>query len=250
MKNIKITIVIPTYNSGKTIRQCLSSLLDQTNKEFKVLIADGGSEDNTLYLINKYKKKLSLKIVSKKDSGIYNAANKLISNVYTGYYLFLGSDDFLYATAVNEYLKIINTHEFDIVSFPVKSANKVIFPKSFFIKDGPLSMVTVFSVGTLVKKELHNKVGIFDENFKIAADYDFLYKCKLINIEIFHGNEVVGFFNLNGISSVYKTKAIIERFEIDLSYSKNFALTFFISIARLIYNYSLFKNYNKIKKSI
>ena len=90
---------------------------------------------------------------------------------------------------------------------------------------------------------------MFDENFKIAADYDFLHKCRILNTKIYNGKEVVGFFNSSGISNINKTKALIEKVEIDLSYSKNLVLTLFMSIVRLIWNFNLFKNYNKMKSS-
>ena len=75
-----LTIIIPTYNSSKTLRVALESLLIQEYQYFEVLIIDGLSNDDTVLIANEYKKKINkLTIISEKDKGIYDAMNKAIT---------------------------------------------------------------------------------------------------------------------------------------------------------------------------
>lgn len=57
-----ITVVIATYNRSKSLEKCLLSLTQQSDRDFDVLIADGGSSDDTKLVINKYKKKLAISV--------------------------------------------------------------------------------------------------------------------------------------------------------------------------------------------
>ena len=73
------TIIIPTYNSSSTLDIALSSIVNQTYKNFEVLIIDGISTDSTLDIARRYQKEFpNLIITSKRDEGIYDAINKAI----------------------------------------------------------------------------------------------------------------------------------------------------------------------------
>lgn len=58
----KVTIVIPNYNGEKYIDECFSALTKQSYKDFDVILADNGSEDNSISKACQYKDKLDLKI--------------------------------------------------------------------------------------------------------------------------------------------------------------------------------------------
>ena len=74
------SIIIPTYNSEKSIEQCLKSIFSQSFDSFQVLIIDGLSTDKTIQIVEAYSqidKRLSF--FSEKDKGVYDAMNKGIS---------------------------------------------------------------------------------------------------------------------------------------------------------------------------
>ena len=91
---IYLSVIIPTYKSEKHIKDCLDSLKNQDYRNFQVLLADGGSTDNTIKIIKKYK--FNLKIVSKNDSNPEEGINKGLKKVNTKFFCILLSDDLMY----------------------------------------------------------------------------------------------------------------------------------------------------------
>ena len=69
-----ISIIIPTYNSSSTIKNCIDSIINQTFTDFEILVIDGQSTNDTLKQIDGYNDK-RIKILSEPDSGIYDAMN-------------------------------------------------------------------------------------------------------------------------------------------------------------------------------
>lgn len=95
---IKVTIGITTYNLEKYIEQCLDSILMQkTNFDFKILIVDDASTDNTVKIIQNYKLKFPDKIdliVREQNAGSLVASNQLFDNIKTEYFSFIDGDDY------------------------------------------------------------------------------------------------------------------------------------------------------------
>lgn len=92
-KKIKISIITVCYNSEKTIKQTIDSVVSQKIKEIEHIIIDGGSSDKTLSIIKKNFSSIQ-KIISEPDKGIYDAMNKGIQNASGEIIGFLNSDDF------------------------------------------------------------------------------------------------------------------------------------------------------------
>lgn len=72
---MKVSIITSVYNNKKTIEDAIKSLLSQDYKDIEYIIVDGASNDGTLNIINRYENRVS-KIVSQKDSGIYDGLNR------------------------------------------------------------------------------------------------------------------------------------------------------------------------------
>ena len=91
-----ISIITATFNSAKTLKDTIQSVLRQTNKDFEYLIIDGGSTDETIDIVKSYESEFSgrLKWVSEKDQGIYDAMNKGIKMASGDVVGILNSDDY------------------------------------------------------------------------------------------------------------------------------------------------------------
>ena len=90
--SIKITILTATFNSGKTLEQTISSVVNQDYKDIEYIIVDGASTDNTVDIIKKYEK-YGIKWISEPDNGLYDALNKGFDMATGDYFQVLGSDD-------------------------------------------------------------------------------------------------------------------------------------------------------------
>ena len=104
-KQPKISIIIPVYNTSKYLKKCLDSVINQTYKNYNVIIVNDGSTDNSLDIIKEYmKKSSSIILINQKNMGLSMARNNAVKKVESDYFLFLDSDDYLDINA----LKILN----------------------------------------------------------------------------------------------------------------------------------------------
>ena len=74
---MKISLITVTYNSGKTLADCMDSVFSQNYDNYEYLVIDGGSKDNTVELIKQYEEKFHghMRWISERDKGIYDAMN-------------------------------------------------------------------------------------------------------------------------------------------------------------------------------
>lgn len=187
---MKISIITITFNSAATLEQTIQSVVTQTYKNIEYIIVDGGSGDDTLKLIEKYKQHIS-KIISEKDEGLYDALNKGIDMATGDVVGILHSDDFYtdnqvvekYANvflntnceAVYSDLYYVDKHNSDKIIRKWKSGE---YLSNAFINGWMPPHPTFF-----VKKEAYLKYGKFNLRFKSAADYElmlrFIHKNKI-----------------------------------------------------------------------
>ena len=178
---MKISIITATYNSYPAIIDCIKSVARQSLKPEHILI-DGGSKDMTLGTI-KNSNSVS-KHISEPDKGIYDALNKGIKLATGDIIGFLHSDDLLASNDIFE--KISETFEEtkadvvygDLVYVDKEDTEKVIrYWKSKSFKAGLLKRGWMPAHPTVfAKKEVYEKLGLFDLSFKIAADYDLMLR--------------------------------------------------------------------------
>ena len=181
---MKVSIITATYNSGKTIQRAIDSIASQDYNNIEYIIIDGGSTDNTLQIISENQDKIS-KFVSEKDKGIYDALNKGIRLAGGEIIGFLNSDD----VYNNKYIvsKIVNSFEkkkADIVygdlvyqSKDINNEKTIRYWKSNIFNLDYLKYGWMPPHPTLYcTKEVYDRYGLYDDNFKISADYEFILR--------------------------------------------------------------------------
>lgn len=89
----KYSIIIPAYNVEKFIKKCIDSILNQTLKNYEIIVVNDGSTDKTLEILNNYKE--SIKIYSQENKGLSEARNFGIKKSTGEYLLFIDSDDYV-----------------------------------------------------------------------------------------------------------------------------------------------------------
>ena len=103
--NPKVSIITVCFNSEKTIRDTIESVLSQDYSIIEYIIIDGGSTDQTMSIVKEYEGKVSI-IVSEQDRGIYDAMNKGISLASGEIIGMLNSDDiYINQHAVSDLIK-------------------------------------------------------------------------------------------------------------------------------------------------
>jgi len=90
------------------------------------------------------------------------------------------------------------------------------------------------SVGTIIRKELHKKYGLYSKNYPIVADQLFIKKCILGNVCVRRVNRLFGTYSLNGFSASNKLGYQLDYFKMQIESGENFSLQFIIFIARII----------------
>lgn len=235
MNNNKISIITVTHNASKNLQGLIDSLKVQTDPEFEWIVADGGSNDGTVELLNSIQD-LDIKISVQKDFGIYDAMNRALKIASSDYYLVLGADDRLYPDAVSQYKSVCAYEQPDIVTAKVNTSIGQLSPciGNPSIR-GHLAYVSQHSVGSLIKKSLHNKFGFYSRRFPIAADHFFLKKaCKDRSTIIKKVDFIAGFYPTTGVSGTDILGSMTEFFRVQVETEKNVLFQIVIFILRLI----------------
>ena len=90
---MKVSVIVPVYNSSTYIDKCMTSLVNQTLDDIEIIVIDDGSNDDTLKKLEKYKRKI--KLIKQKNSGVASARNKGLMNATGEYIAFVDSDDWI-----------------------------------------------------------------------------------------------------------------------------------------------------------
>jgi Glycosyltransferases involved in cell wall biogenesis len=213
---MKLSVIICTYNSSKTLPEALDSVLAQSYDEYEILIMDGLSSDGTIEIIKSYEKKFNgkLRFVSEKDEGVYDAMNKGIDLAKGDWIYFLGSDDVFYSKDVLERV----SQEAEESGLEVVYGN-VKWGETERIYDGEFSRLKLLNdnichQSIFYKRNLFQKFGKFDLEYKVWADY--LFNIKWFNdngTKRKYTNIVIAKYNTEGLSSKAGDKKFIKNKE-------------------------------------
>ena len=177
---MKVSVITTSYNSSKTIEETITSVQSQTYENVEHIIVDGKSTDDTLKIIQKYPHLIS---ISEEDQGLYDAMNKGISMASGDIIAILNSDDLYASTEVIE--RIVNSfeeHESDCILTDIEIFNdqskKVI--RTYSAKKWRMWMFRIGwqppHPGFFAKSSVYKTHGNFDIQFKISADFDFMFR--------------------------------------------------------------------------
>ena len=227
---MKISIITVCFNSETTIRDTLESIKHQDYTNIEYIIIDGGSTDDTLKILDEYSEMITI-LVSEQDKGLYDAMNKGIALSNGDVIGILNSDD-LYqdSKVINEVMgEFKNNSELDILYgnlVYVKSddTNKVIrnwiskkYYSQFFENSNVPPHPSLF-----VRRKVYNEAGLFDLDFKIAADYEFMLRIfKKNNFNSKYLNRLIVRMRLGGASNSSVSSIINQNKEVLKAWEKN-----------------------------
>lgn len=251
-KNPFFTIITASFNSEKTIADTINSVVNQSFTDYEFLIIDGNSTDHTVAIIKSLapkfeEKNISFKYISEKDKGIYDAWNKGIKLSKGRWISFLGSDDEYLPDALALYFKHLQANlEANYISSEVELINNSkevlnIIGKAFVWEEVVRDM-KIAQVGSFHHKSLFEKVGLYNDDYKIVGDLEFFIRCKDF-IKPAYFKEITAKMLNEGVSNqIYK--ALKEALDVKLKYKSS--PTF---IAYFDFTIILLKcHYNKLTK--
>ena len=186
---MKISIITATYNSGATLRDTMESVLAQDYDDYEHLIIDGCSKDNTIDIIRELEPRYRgrLKWISEPDHGIYDAMNKGILMASGDVVGLLNSDDF-YSSS-----DILSTIDREIRQFdavygdihyvdPEDTATPVRFYSSAPFRRWKMRLGFMPAHPSFYcRRTVYTRYGLFDTDFKVAADFEQLLRLIYIN---------------------------------------------------------------------
>jgi len=194
-------------------------VINQTYSNVEYIIIDGGSVDGTLDIIKKYEDKIDY-WVSEKDDGIYDAMNKGIQ-VNSGEIIgIVNADDIIYEDTLEKVKGAIVSKKLDYTYGSVHLMDKdgIIFGETVPMSKEDIKFKKYIDMpfphpSMFVKKEVYEKIGLFNTKFKLSADYDFLLRLLEGNYKGLNLCMPTGKFrsggNSGGISTFLDTKDVL-----------------------------------------
>lgn len=186
MKSLRISVITATFNSSRTIVDTIKSVQGQTYSNIEFVIIDGGSMDGTQSLIRQMFSSDDCILISEPDKGIYDAFNKGVRLASGDWICFLGSDDVFFRNSIIEdIIPILIKAEEENIEFVygmvqhVKNDGTEIEVTGI---DWPVARKTfhramnINHCGSFTRKEVFEKNGLFNVDFLIAGDYEFLLR--------------------------------------------------------------------------
>lgn len=209
--NCALSIITINRNNELGLKKTIQSVLTQSNvnNQIEYVIIDGNSTDNSVDVIKRelYSSTALFPIawISEPDTGIYNAMNKGIKKASGDYCLFLNSGDTLIS---NDIISVLLDN--------IQSDEDFYFSDYYFNKNGTNKLVslpdklnvsyfltnTINHQNTLIKRNLFSKIGLYDESYKLLADWDFYIKAHLkYNCSFEKISHIISNYDSSGISS-------------------------------------------------
>lgn len=175
---LKVSVITVTYNEVENLTKTLKALLKQDYKNIESIIVDGGSTDNSVEVIQEFEKKFkgTVKWISEKDHGMFEAANKGIKmatgDIIGGYWDVYASSD-----VITKIVTTIEREGTDGVHGDLLYVEGSKIKRYWKMGEGKIQNGWMPGYPTLyLKREVYEKYGLYNEKFKYSWDYEFMVR--------------------------------------------------------------------------
>ncbi|PZP50926.1 MAG: hypothetical protein DI598_04460 [Pseudopedobacter saltans] len=233
------SIVIPIYNASKFLSKCIDSVINQSYKDFELILVDDGSTDGSLEIIESYSKQDKRIIVcSQTNKGVSAARNFGIEHAIGKYILFIDADDWISMDYLSTFQSLLQLHEDVFIIQNVKceyaldnnpnawakgdNLNKLPeeylydFKEGIYDQNSFLDSTNLFNTphpfAKLYKTEIIKKNGILlDSSLEMGEDLIFFVKyLSLLKSRIYVSNSIGYYYNCDNIGSAMKSKLNVQ----------------------------------------
>ncbi|RBL93803.1 glycosyltransferase [Chitinophaga flava] len=200
------SVITVVYNAVTSLEKTIQSVIAQTCKSIEYIVIDGGSTDGSVDVIKKYQDNIDYWI-SEKDTGIYDAMNKGIDKCTGKFTVFLNSGDHFPSETLFE--DILNNHAKALDEYPliygrakILKKDGALFDLTFPHSHDELWRGPAFRHGALLCNTalLQKERFILSKELRIAADYEFIYRCYKNGYQFYPIDQVILAFQEEGVS--------------------------------------------------
>ena len=250
-----VTVITVCFNSESSISRSIASVNLQSYKNIEHIFIDGASTDKTLEIIKKSSNRNS-RIISEPDCGIYCAMNKGLKLAQGDFIVFLNSDDEFYNPQVLS----------DMVTNIDRSSALICYGNVRYFREGypfngrefrasQQSAESLFPhwipphPSFMIHRQILEKVGFFNTDYKLASDFDYIRRCLLIaDNRIYHLDKCLVKMQLGGATNVSLKNIVKQNLEIISIISSASQFKNFWTISIFIIGKGFFRSLNALSR--
>ncbi len=171
--DVKVTVIIPVYNTKKYLEQCVASVTGQTYRDIEILLIDDGSMDGSAALCDTLAEQDGrIRVIHKENGGAATARNLGIEKALGEYIMFLDSDDWLDTNAVGTLVQYADEKQTDVLRFNYirEFEGKQLVKRNTFLEEK-------LYVGRECRQVCRQLLGLVGEELKHPENMNFLASC-------------------------------------------------------------------------
>jgi glycosyltransferase involved in cell wall biosynthesis len=261
-----ISVIIPVYNSERTILRTLESVRKQSFQDFEIIIVDDGSSDDSVLKINSFvssNPELEIKLIIKENGGVSTARNAALRIARGTWMALLDSDDEWLPHKLTKQIEIISSDlsiDFLGTNRNGEHRNRFIFKKFKHLTQlsSHLLLYKNFFVtpSVLFKRSILDTIGFFDENMRYGEDVNFyirisnIFNCVLLNESLVITGAGKPHFGHSGLSSNLNKMSKGEIHNIKLGYKMGIVINVEYYFLLLYSNLKYFRRIILVKLSL
>ena len=231
----KFSIIVVTLNTKVLFLETLKSIINQTFKDFEVIVVDGSSVDGTKDEILKNKKYFSHFIIEE-DNGIYDAMNKGLDKVSGEWTIFMNSGDAFYNKDVLINFDILNNEKFDVIYGDTVIKNNLFkhLHKSEAFNDQTVLMP--FCHQSVFVKSNKIKERKFKIQYRYSSDFDFFFESFNKKDKFLKIDSIVSTITSGGSSDINRQMVINENIEIlkEKNINKSYYILYYFKLLQFL----------------
>lgn len=192
MDEMKVSVIVPMYNSENTINRCIKSIQNQSYSNIEIIIINDGSTDNSMSIVNEIADSdRRIKLYNIRNKGVSHARNYGLESSTGDFVLFIDSDDYIDEKTIESLCHVINKTDVEIVLFDsvletdkgdiLKYTNKNILP-SFQMNNNQIrKKIVSWMYGNISNNNIYNDLNTSDVNLDCYnAPWGAIYKKELL----------------------------------------------------------------------
>ena len=188
---MKISVIVPVFNDTRVARVLDTILSQQHDHKLELIVVDGGSTDDTLKVLENYKKYISV-FISEQDAGIFDGVNKGIANssaTSDDVVHFIGSDDrYINQFVIRDVMEIFSTDQNVDACYGDQTYTNESGKIVRYWEAGEYRRMKLYygwlppHLTFFVRKRMYERYGMYDLQYPIAADQDFMLRLLLKHV--------------------------------------------------------------------